>query len=449
MDLIIHNITLFTNVGPDSVQYGRAVGLTGSRIAAIWEEQDLLSHYPDVPRLDGGGALLMPGLTNVHMHCYSTFARGLALPDRPTNFAEILEMLWWRLDRSLDLDGVYYSALIPAITAIRSGVTSVIDHHASSRAVDGSLDRIEEAFAAVGLRGVLCYETSDREGSGAAAAGLRENERYLRRCRDGHRADAHHLFDGMVGLHAAFTLSEETLAAAAELSSAMGRGCHVHLAEDPVDISESRARYDGDPVTRLMHHGILGRESIAAHCIHLSSMEKDRLSDSGCLVAHCPQSNMNNGVGRTDTLGLLKRGMHVGIGSDGMSGDLRPDVRTALWVIKDGLGDGSAGFPDVHNMLFVHNPAIYEAVTGLPVGKLREGNPADLILVDYFPPTRLCRETFWGHYVFGIADAPVRTSIINGRIVMKDRVIEGIDEAEVAATAREVAAATWERFQEQ
>src|SRR5690606_18258548 len=132
--------------------------------------------------IDGGGRILMPGFVNVHMHFYGTYARGLALSVQPQNFHEILQHLWWALDKVLDSQAVYYSALLPAILGVRHGVTAFIDHHASPYALEGSLDRIEEALAQVGVRGLLCYEVSDRDGREIGRAGIAENARYIRRC---------------------------------------------------------------------------------------------------------------------------------------------------------------------------------------------------------------------------------------------------------------------------
>lgn len=180
MSLLIHNVTIFRNSPGKKILTNAALAIENDTIVALGSEKDIINKFPSFTRLDGAGRLLMPGLVNAHMHFYSTFARGIAMQGNPKNFSDILEMLWWKLDRILDLDAVYYSALVPAITAVKRGVTSVIDHHASPHAVDGSLDRVEAALSRVGLRASLCYEVSDRDGAGISAAGLAENERYLK-----------------------------------------------------------------------------------------------------------------------------------------------------------------------------------------------------------------------------------------------------------------------------
>ncbi len=447
MDYLIKNVTIFTNDEQNSFFQNHAVAVGDSKIVEIATETGLSLKYPDCTVIDGGGRLLMPGLVNTHMHFYSTFSRGLALPGTPKNFHEVLQMLWWRLDRSLDLEACYYSALLPAIVAAKKGVTSIIDHHASAHAVDGSLDRIEDALTKIGLRGVLCYETSDRDGKEIARQGLRENERYIQKCRTAKAQNPDHLFDAMFGLHASFTLDNDTLEAAAHLSHSLERGSHIHVGEDPIDAKLTREKYGAGLVERLQKFNILGEKTLTAHGIHLLESEKNLLADSNAMLAHTPQSNMNNAVGRTDIFGYLRRGMLAGLGTDGMSGDLKPDIRTAMWLHKHDLRDSNAAWNEIQQMVLKNNPAIFERVTGQKVGRIEQGCLADLILVDYFPPTPLSGDNFWGHFLFGIIDAEVYMTMVNGKIVMQNGEISGIDEPKIAADAQKVAEGVWQRFQ--
>ncbi len=446
MNLLIHNVRIFTNNDRNALLENHAVAIEGTRIIDVGPEGLLQQEYSDARPVNGGGRLLMPGFINTHMHFYSTFSRGLALPGVPKNFHEVLEMLWWRLDRSLNLEACYYSALLPAMVAAKKGVTAIIDHHASAQAVDGSLDRIEDALSTVGLRGVLCYETSDRDGKEIARQGLRENERYIRKCRAAKSGDPDHLFDALCGLHASFTLEDDTLEAAAAQSHSLDRGCHIHLSEDPVDARLTREKFGSGLAERLQKFGILGDKTLTAHGIHLQEAEKDLLAASGAMLAHTPQSNMNNAVGRTDIFGYLRRGVLTGLGTDGMSGDLKPDIRTAMWLHKHDLRDSNAGWNEVQQMVLKNNPAIYRRLSGQKVGRIEAGWLADLILLDYYPPTPFSGENFWGHFLFGIIDAEVHLTMVNGAIVMQNGVIPGLDEAQIAAEARRVAKGVWERF---
>ena len=444
MNLLIHNVLLFTNDNENTILKDHAVAVEGARVQEIAPESELRQKYAQFKQIDAGGRLLMPGLVNAHMHFYGTFARGLALKQSPRNFHEILKFLWWKLDRALDLQAVYYSALVQVISAVKHGVTAIIDHHASPNAIEGSLDQIEEALTLLGLRGVLCYEVSDRDGVEKRRLGLAENERYIRKCRQAKAADPDLLLDGMVGLHASFTLEDASLEGAAALARGLDRGCHIHLLEDPVDRELSLKQYGRAPVQRLLDFGLLGSHTITAHGIHLEESEMAVLAQNDAMVVHNPQSNMNNAVGRTDIFRLLDKGILLGLGTDGMSADIRPDARAANLAHKHDLRNANVAWNEIQQLLLKNNPEIYRRVSGQMVGQIREGYLADLILVDYWPPTSMEGTNFWGHFLYGIADAPVDTTIVNGRIIMQNKKIAGLDEEGIAAHARECAQRVWD-----
>lgn len=448
MNLLLDNATIFTNDEQNRVLHDHAVAVEGSRIKAVGPRAEVRREFGDFEMIDAQGRLLMPGLINAHMHFYGTFARGLALPRQPQNFGQILSWLWWTLDKALDLDGVYYSTLLPAVLAVKKGVTTVIDHHASPNAVNGSLDKIEEALSQVGMRGLLCYEVSDRDGKDVRDAGLDENARYIRKCREARAHDDAYLYDGMMGLHASFTLDGDTLEKAAEIAHDLERGHHIHVLEGSLDEEETQRKYGMGVAQRLFEYGIFGPGSIAAHGIYLDDEGKDLVAETDTIVAHNPQSNMNNAVGRADVFSLLERGVTVGFGTDGMTPDVKVDVRTANLLHRHDLQDPGVGWVELQKMLLKNNPAIYQTLTGQKVGRIEPGYLADIILVDYAPPTPLSGDTFWGHFLFGIADAVVDTTIINGRIIMRDKQIPGIDEMAVARRSQEVARQTWERFRD-
>ncbi|MCA9916064.1 MAG: putative aminohydrolase SsnA [Anaerolineae bacterium] len=446
MTLLIHNVTVFTNAGANSIIPDGAVAIEGGKIAAVGTRAELQAQYPEAEKLDGQGRLIMPGFINTHMHFYGTYARGLALTKPMHNFHEILQHLWWALDKVLDLDAVYYSALLPAILSVKKGVTSVIDHHASPNAIDGSLDRIQDALEIVGMRGVLCYEVSDRDGKEIRDKGFAENERYIRKCQQAKANNPEYMFDGMVGLHASFTLDDDSMTQAADLCQSVNRGVHIHMLEDKVDETETQRKYGRGVVERLSHFGLLGSQSITAHGIFLSDLDVDLLANSDTIVVHQAQSNMNNAVGRADVFKLLQRGITVGLGTDGMTPDIRRETMTGYLMHKHHLGDNNAAWGEFETMLLSNNPAIYERLSGQRVGHIEAGAAADVILIDYEPPTPLTSDNVWGHFLFGIVDAPVVTTIINGKIIMQDYVIAGIDEAKLAAESREVARRVWENF---
>jgi len=399
--------------------------------------------HPAAEVLDAGGRLLMPALINCHTHLYSTLARGITLPGRaPRNFVEILKKLWWRLDRALTEEDVYDSALVGLVDAAKNGVGTLVDHHSSPNAVAGSLDAIERAFREVGLRGVLCYETSDRDGPATATAAIAENVRFLERT----RAAGDGLIAATFGLHASFTLSDRTLRRAVEAAGGLGAGFHVHVAEDRADLEHARRRFHTTVVRRLRNLGVLGERTLAAHCIHVTAADVAALARSGTAVAHNPQSNSNNAVGIARLPELMRAGVLVGLGSDGYSPRMWEEFKTAFHLQKLRTGDPRVGYAEAYAAAFLNNRTILRRLWGMDVGRVEAGARADLVLVDYDPPTPLDAGNLFGHLLFGIAHAPLDTLIVNGRIVVRAGRCVTVDEHAIAARARRRAKALWERF---
>jgi putative selenium metabolism protein SsnA len=393
--------------------------------------------------VDARGGVIMPGFINAHMHLYSTFACGIALKDEaPSNFVEILERLWWRLDKALTIEGVQYSALVALCRCLRAGTTTIIDHHASPSAVRGSLDTIAKAAGEVGVRSCLCYELSDRDGPAVAREGIEENVSFIKACSE--KQDT--MVSGLFGLHASMTIGAETLGAAVEAARGLDTGFHIHTSESRFDPEDSLAKYGKRVVGRLSDAGVLGGKTICVHCIHLDDGEVALLRDTGTVAVHNPQSNMNNAVGAADVLGMMERGVLLGLGTDGMTANMLEELRAANLIHKHVKGDPRVAFLEATKMLIENNARIASRCFGQPIGALAPGHLADVIVLDYDPPTPLREDNFLGHLVFGLPTARVRTVIVDGRLRMDDGGIAGVDEKEVAAKSREQAAAMWQRF---
>jgi putative selenium metabolism protein SsnA len=420
-----------------------AVLVDGNIIREVGDSAALRTKHPDVDFIDARGRLVMPGFINTHMHYYSTFARGISLGGRPaTTFGEVLSGLWWRLDKQLTLEDVYYSCVGPMIDEVRSGVTSVIDHHASPFAVEGSLFKIAEASKLFGIRSNLCYEVSDRDGEKIALAGIRENADFAKYCRE--KGDD--MTGALFGMHAQLTISEKTLEKCIQAADAAGIGFHIHCAEGIEDVVDALAKYNLRVIERLHKYGVLSKKSIAVHCIHVTSEEIDLLRDSGVAVAHNPQSNMGNAVGVSPVLDMLKRGVLVGMGTDGYAADVLESYKTAAILHKHARGLPSVAWGEPPAMLFANNKAIMERFIKGKVGTLAKDHYADIIVVDYKGPTPVNANTINSHILFGITGRHVDTTIINGRIVMRDRVLVNIDEEALLAKSRELAQKLWERI---
>jgi putative selenium metabolism protein SsnA len=420
-----------------------AIYVEGDTIADIGPTTALAAKYPAAERLDAGGKLVLPASVCGHTHFYGAFARGMAIPGAPaTNFVEILERLWWKLDRALLWDDVRYSALVCLVDAIRHGCTTLIDHHASPNAIDGSLDIIADAIKATGLRASLCYEVTDRNGMEEARAGIAENVRFLKRC----RKERDPQLAASFGLHAAITLSDETLEASRDAAEGLNTGFHIHVAEGIADQQESLRKYNLRVVERLQKFGILGPKTLAIHCVHLDAFEKDILHETGTWVTHQPRSNMNNAVGLPDVAGLLKRGIPVALGNDGFSNNMFEEMKTCYLAHKHNTGNPQAMPGDVvMQMAYGNNTALCRQFFPKPVGELSTGAFADIIFLDYVPFTPLTPGNLPWQILFGVDGAHVTHTIASGKVLMKDRRLTTLDEAEIAAKARELAVGVWKR----
>lgn len=394
-------------------------------------------------RVDAEGRLLTPGLVNAHAHLYSTLARGMPLPGfAPTDFRSILEGLWWRLDRALDLEAVYFSALVGALWHLRAGVTALFDHHASPNAIEGSLSQIRQAAVEeVGLRADLCYEVTDRGGKAQRDAGIEENTRFALEAGGG-RCAAH------MGLHASFTLSDDTLVRAAQAAEPLGLPFHIHLAEGKEDPVHALRQYGMRTAERLDHFGILTERSLLAHGVHLSRGELDLLADRPASVIHNPRSNMNNAVGTARVSDYLARGIRMGIGTDGFGCDILGELLSAQLLARHLRGDPTALGDGALVSLLAHNYVLAQGAFGAPMGKVAPGYAADLVLWDYDPPTPLTGENLLAHLLFGVISEGVRphTLWVAGEMRLAAGRPVDLDEEGTLARSREVAKRLWARI---
>lgn len=390
---------------------------------------------PEWRRIDCSGCLVIPGNVCAHHHLYSALARGMPYTlEPPTNFVEILRRVWWRLDRALDTGSLWYSAMVGGADALLAGTTTIVDHHASPNDIEDSLGRMASVLGDLGVRSILCYEVTDREGSEGAGAGIEENRRFLK---DGNFP----LARGMVGAHASFTLSAETLAGCVEVAREFEAGIHVHVAEDRADQRDARVRFGMGVVERLAEAGALGRRSLLAHCIHVGPGEAAAIREAGATPVHNPRSNMNNAVGHAP-VALLGEGL--ALGTDGIGGDMFAEGRAAYWRAQESrVVPGPAWVLD----RLAASARFAGGIYGEPLlGTVQPGAPADLVVLEYDPPTPMSQENLAGHWVFGLSARQVRDVVVNGEPVVLDRRLTRVDQAEVAARAREAAERLWRRM---
>ncbi len=431
------------HLDPPSVAPGTDVLLDGPRIAAVGPSAlAAAARTAAAPRtIDLGGAILMPGLVCGHNHLYSALSRGiLARVEASDDFVSILANLWWRLDRAIDGEILESSGLVGCVEAVRAGCTTVVDHHASPAFIGGSLDVLKGCFERVGLRGVLCYETTDRGGEAEMRAGVEENRRFAAAAeRDRAARGEARLVEAMVGGHAPFTLPDGALEALGGVARDSGRGFHVHVSEDSFDPSFSHRRYGLDPLARLDRWGLLSGRSVVAHGVHLTEGDREILRARGSWLAHQARSNMGNRVGYTAALPALPR---VVLGTDGIGSDMLEEAKFAYFKHRD--AGGPLGPADFARFLQAGND-LAAASFGASFGRVEPGSMADLVALDYTPPTPLVDANVAGHLAFGLSSASVSTVIVGGRVVMERRAFP-LDVEEIFARARSEARRLWDRM---
>jgi putative selenium metabolism protein SsnA len=434
--LVLKNATA-AQFEPALIKEGVDIAIDGGEIKEVGS--DLAAKYPDATVKDMKGKLVMPGIVCSHNHFYSGLARGIMADIKPSpDFISILKNLWWRMDRALDEEALYYSGLICSLEAIKNGCSAVIDHHASPNYISGSLNTLRKGFLKAGLRGMTCYETTDRNGGmKEMMAGVEENIAFAQLI-DKARAEGTepYLVEAHIGAHAPFTVTNEGLSMMAEAVEATGRGIHVHVAEDRYDVTHSHHHYGQDIVERLDSFGLINEKTILAHGLFLSDRDIDILNAKDGFLAHNARSNMNNNVGYNHKLTRFK---NVALGTDGIGADMFEELKFAFFKHRDA---GGPLWPDSFLRHLWNGNEILARNFGAKFGRLDAGNKADLTILDYTSPTPFVADNLPGHIAFGINAGNVNSVMVEGRFVYEDRAFP-FDVAPIYAEASKVAQRLW------
>jgi len=429
MSLVLQGGSVLTSLDPPQL-IAADIAIDAGRVTAIGRTSAGGSRH------DCSGCLIIPGNICAHTHLYSALARGMPYGlEPPTNFVQILQRVWWRLDRALDEETLRASALVGGMDALLSGTTTLIDHHASPNCIAGSLDIIADALEQLGVRSILCYEVTDRDGKERAQAGVEENRRFL--------ASKRPLARGLVGAHASFTLSPETLEACVQLAWKARTSVHIHVAEDVADQLDAQARFGQRVVQRLAQAGVLDEGALLAHCVHVNAAEMAMIRDSGATVAHNARSNMNNAIGRAP---IDRLGENVTLGSDGIDEDMFAESHAAYWRLREENIFASMHWPLQRLAVGARLAGKVFAEPGL--GRIEPGAPADLAILEYPAPTPYEGHNLPGHWVFGLAARYVRDVIVAGALVVTDRRLSQVDQDKLLADGRAQAKRLWHRLQE-
>lgn len=440
--LLIGNGRMVTRDGGTPFIEDGCVAIDGGIIVEVGVTAGLRAKYANAEFIDAQGGVIMPGMINAHNHIYSAYARGLNIKGyAPKGFLDVLDGMWWTIDRNLMLDATEASADATFIDCIENGVTTVIDHHASYGAIEGSLFRIAESAKRYGVRANLCYEISDRDGKDKMRAAVKENVNFLNWCKT---QDSDWL-SGMMGMHAQFTLSDESLSYCME-QKPEGAGCHIHVAEGIYDVTQCLKEHGKRPVYRLHDYGILGENSICGHCTHVSEAEMDLIKETNTMVSHNPESNMGNAIGCPPVLRMYNKGILIGLGTDGYTNDMLESYKVANLLHKHELCDPTVAWGEIPAMLFDNNAKMCARFMKTPVGVLAPGALGDVIVMDYDPLTPMGADNINGHVMFGMNGHSVKTTVIGGQVKMMDRQLVGVDKAQVMAHCREQAQQLWHRI---
>jgi putative selenium metabolism protein SsnA len=417
--------TVATSLDPVELT-GSDITIEADRVVAVGRAR------PGAVRRDCSGCLVLPGNVCAHTHLYSALSRGMPYSlAPPASFVEILQRIWWRLDRALDEPSIRLSALVGGLDALRAGTTTVIDHHASPHFIDGSLDVIADALGELGVRAALCYEVTDRDGPERAAAGLAENVRFAK--------SRPALATAMVGAHASFTLSDKALEACAAAAAGAGVGVHIHVAEDEADQLDAIAVHGLRVVERLDRFGIVNEKALLAHCVHVNADEAAMIRDRGATVVHSARSNMNNAVGHSRLSGGA-----TALGTDGIGGDMITESQAAYFRAREASLATPPSWPLAR--LAAGSRAAGRLLGEPLLGRIAPGAPADITVLEYPAPTPLSPGNLAGHWVFGCSPAQVRDVLVAGELVIADRIPTRIDMAGVVAEAERESRRLWDRL---
>ena len=401
--------------------------IDGGRITEIKEKSFSKDNFEinndDAQIINGEGHVVTVPLVNFHDHIYSRLAKGLSIKGRMDNFQNILKNLWWKLDLELDLPMIEASAKMAAVESIKNGVTYIFDHHASPNSTVDSLKTIAGVLKDFDLRGVLCFETSDRNGDQLSEQALNENINFF----NNYTNDD---IKSLMGLHASFTLKNETLEKAAQMLNEKKWGIHVHLCEDQSDIEISKKEFGFSPIERFVKYNLLNSKSILAHGIHLTENDYSAIAQSESAIVYNIDSNLNNSVGLPD-FKMVPKNLPILIGTDGMHANIARSLKQLFLQLRNSGMSFDEAFAFIIKSFFDQQKFVSSYFEDFP--SLNIGDRADLIIWDYVPPTPLNEGNFWGHYIYGILERQVKTVIQNGNVLLKDFNLININETQIAS----------------
>ena len=387
---------------------------------------------------DLGGKIALPGLIISHFHFYSSLAIWMPLPKKnPANFVEKLKEVWWKMDLALDHDSTKACFEAGLLDSLKAGTTTVIDHHCSPSYIEGSLSLLADTGERMGINISLAFEISDRNGEEKFDASLNENLDALE------KYSGSHYVHPTVGMHASFTLSDDSLKKIHDAVSALESwGIHIHVSEDMADEHDAADRGYGSVLERLNQFDLINRNSLIIHGLHIKETDVNLIGEHNAMFVHNPSSNANNRVGMTPNLNLDE--LDSGLGTDGMQANMLREGKEGMLIRSSNLPGGAAS-SDYMQLLFGNNPEIASKLFGRKIGRILQGYQADLAIYDYSPRTPITESTIFGHVFFGLSELPSDV-ITRGEFRIKDRHLLMHSEKEIKANAVTQAEKLWSHF---
>jgi 5-methylthioadenosine/S-adenosylhomocysteine deaminase len=393
--------------------------------------------------IDGTGRMVLPGFICGHTHLYGIMLRGAPMDIKPTtDFLQILDRIWWKVDSAFVNEDAYASALASCYEFVKSGTTCFADTYSGPGSVEGVLDEIAKGVTEIGIRGILAFEATERNSKEEGERGLKENVRFLKKL----QKTPHDLLYGMYSLHASFTLSDELIKKTREQADQLPAPLTIHTSEGLIDVYHNIERYDKRTVERLFDLGILGSDVVLAHCVHVNHDELELIRGSGATVAHNPMSNMNNAVGVSPVKEMYELGIPVCLGNDGFIFDAIENIRTAYLIHKVHHLDTRVTTPQqVIEMATINGAQIYGLANKL--GSIETGKQADLVMLHPNPRvTPILPGGVYGYIVYGCTAHDVEHVFVNGNQVVEDHQVISIKQEAVEKVLDRVVPALWKKL---
>ena len=383
------------------------------------------------------GKTVLPGMINAHTHLYSSLALGMPVPkQQPKNFQEILKFIWWKLDAALDENTNAISYKIGLMDSLRNGVTTVIDHHSSQNFIKGSLALLADTAAELGVNISLAFETSDRNGNDRFKSGCMENLETIK------KYAAFTYVWPLFGMHASFTLSDDSLKYISEISKNIENfGIHVHLSEDNCDELNAQGLGYKSVIDRLSKFNLLNKNSYLIHGIHMQDFDIDTIMQNEANLIHNPTSNANNGVGilPSSTINTV----NAGLGTDGKQSNILMEANEGH-LIRNSSPNSDSEKVDYIELLFKNNPTIIKKIFKQKVGHLDTGYKADLVIYDYQPKTEINNSNYLSHIQFGLGTPS--DVITNGQFQIRNNEFISIDESKIKQEAKLLSKQLWDKM---